>query len=296
LSAGQSYEDGFGRGCGRLKIGGTYVLKRNGRFYAGVLLACTGLAVLLSACDKGQTLQSQEANNKTGSSQQERVKTEPAPAEEGKTGNTDNPDNESLPVVADPDAVTVLVNKQIRLPENYIPADLVYPDVRFIFKEKIEKRMLRKEAAQALETMFAAAEKDGTYLAGVSGYRSEARQKVIFNQYAAKDGEEKAKTYSAYPGTSEHQTGLAIDVSGSDGKCAAESCFAGTPEAEWLAAHAADYGFIIRYPEGKESITGYKYEPWHIRYVGVELAEEISGKGITLEEYYGEAVPVTAQP
>lgn len=273
------------------------MLKRNGMIYVGLLLVCVGLAILLPACDKGQTLQSHEANtNKTGSSQQEGAKAETTPASEGKTDNSDSPDSDSLPVVADPDAVTVLVNKQIRLPESYIPADLVYPNVRFIFKEKIEKRMLRKEAAQALETMFNAAEKDGIYLAGVSGYRSEARQKVIFNQYAAKDGEEKAKTYSAYPGTSEHQTGLAIDVSGSAGKCAAESCFAGTPEAEWLAAHAPDYGFIIRYPEGKESITGYKYEPWHIRYVGIELAKEISDKGITLEEYFGEAVPVTTQP
>ncbi|MFB5265849.1 D-alanyl-D-alanine carboxypeptidase family protein [Paenibacillus enshidis] len=273
------------------------MLKRNGMFYVGLLLVCTGLALLLSACEQRETPQPQEANtNKAGTSQQEGVKTELAPVTDGQTSKPDSPDNDSLPVVADPDAVTVLVNKQIRLPENYIPADLVYPDVRFVFKEKIEKRMLRKEAAQALETMFAAAGKDGINLAGVSGYRSEARQKVIFNQYAAKDGEEKAKTYSAYPGTSEHQTGLAIDVSGSDGKCAAESCFAGTPEAEWLAAHAAESGFIIRYPEGKEGITGYKYEPWHIRYVGVELAKEISAKGITLEEYFGDAVPVTTQP
>ncbi|MNN52919.1 D-alanyl-D-alanine carboxypeptidase [compost metagenome] len=84
-------------------------------------------------------------------------------------------------------------------------------------------------------------------------------------------------------------------MSGSDGKCAAESCFGGTKEAEWLKAHAQEYGFIIRYPEGKESITGYKYEPWHIRYVGKEIAQDVTSKGITLEEYY-DAVQVTGTP
>ena len=99
-------------------------------------------------------------------------------------------------------------------------------------------------------------------------------------------------TYSAVPGHSEHETGLAIDVSGSDGKCAATDCFGDTMEAKWLAEHAAEYGFIIRYPKGKESITGYKYEPWHLRYVGVQIASEIAEQASTLEEYYN-AVPVT---
>src|SRR5690606_24654703 len=109
--------------------------------------------------------------------------------------------------------------------------DLVYPDVRFIFDEKIEKRMLRKVAAKALEQLFAAAEEDGIYLAGVSAYRSHATQKSLFNRYVERDGYDKAKTYSAVPGTSEHETGLAIDVTSSDGKCAAQDCFGGTKEA-----------------------------------------------------------------
>ncbi|WP_342563400.1 D-alanyl-D-alanine carboxypeptidase family protein [Paenibacillus sp. FSL R7-0345] len=193
---------------------------------------------------------------------------------------------------AEPDSVTVMVNKQYKLPEGYKPADLVYPDVPFIFSEKIEKRMMRKTAAAALEKMFAGAKSDGVHLAGVSAYRSEKTQTTLFNNYVKRDGEEKARTYSAVPGHSEHQTGLAIDVSGSDGKCAAESCFGGTKEAGWLADHAAEYGFIIRYPEGKQSITGYKYEPWHIRYVGIDIAEDIVARGVTLEEYY-DAVPVS---
>lgn len=195
-------------------------------------------------------------------------------------------------VVAQPESVTVLVDKQYKLPDGYEPSDLVYPDVRFTFSEKIDKRKMRQEAANALEDLFAGAEKDGIYLAGVSAYRSQETQKSLFNRYVEKDGLEKALTYSAFPGTSEHQTGLAIDVSGSDGKCAAEDCFGGTPEAEWLAEHAPEYGYIIRYPKGKDAITGYKYEPWHIRYVGKELAQELDEKDLTLEEYYN-AVPVS---
>ncbi|WP_339318502.1 M15 family metallopeptidase [Paenibacillus sp. FSL R10-2734] len=203
----------------------------------------------------------------------------------GKGSSTDNSFKE-------PDSIAVMVNKEYGLPDNYKPADLVYPDVRFTFKEKIEKRMMRKEAAEALEKLFAGAEEDGIYLAGVSAYRSKETQTRLFNRYVEKDGEELARTYSAVPGYSEHQTGLAIDVSGSDGKCAAESCFGGTKEAEWLAQHATEYGYIIRFPEGKQDITGYKYEPWHIRYVGKDIAAYIADKGITLEEYY-DVVPVS---
>ncbi|MFM1654114.1 D-alanyl-D-alanine carboxypeptidase family protein [Brevibacillus sp. B_LB10_24] len=199
---------------------------------------------------------------------------------------------DGLKVVANPDSVTVLVDKQYALPKNYEPQDLVYPNVPFIFQEKIEKRKLRKEAADALEKLFDGAKKDGISLAGVSGYRSYDRQTKLFESYVQRDGEAAAKMYSAVPGTSEHQTGLAIDVSGIDGKCAAESCFAGTPEADWLAKHAPEYGFIVRYPEDKVEITGYEYEPWHIRYVGVQLAKELAEKGQCLEEYYN-AVPVS---
>lgn len=207
------------------------------------------------------------------------------PDSNGKGNSTDDSFKE-------PDSIAVMVNKEYGLPENYKPTDLVYPEVRFTFKEKIEKRMMRKEAAEALEKLFAGAEEDGIYLAGVSAYRSKETQTRLFNRYVEKDGEELARTYSAVPGYSEHQTGLAIDVSGSDGKCAAESCFSGTKEAEWLAQHATEYGYIIRFPEGKQDITGYKYEPWHIRYVGKDIATYIADKGITLEEYY-DVVPVS---
>ncbi|MGG3476109.1 M15 family metallopeptidase [Peribacillus frigoritolerans] len=203
------------------------------------------------------------------------------------------PGQAGLQTLAHPESIPVLVNKQYSLPEDYKPADLIYPKVDFIFEDKIEKRMMREEAGKALEVMFQAAEKENMHFAGVSAYRSHQRQIEVFNNYVAKDGEEKAKTYSAMPGTSEHETGLAIDVTTHDGACAAQDCFGDTKEAGWLAEHAHEYGFIIRYPEGKENITGYKYEPWHIRYVGVDTATEIYEAKITLEEYYN-AVPVEA--
>lgn len=206
--------------------------------------------------------------------------------------STGSKPGDAVQVVASPESITALVNKQFKLPDDYEPKDLVYPDVPFIFSEKIEKRKMRKEAAAALEQLFAAAKKDNTPLSGVSAYRSHATQKALFESYVKKDGEAKARTYSAVPGHSEHETGLAIDVTGSSGKCAAEDCFGGTPEAKWLESHAAEYGFIIRYPKGKEAITGYQYEPWHIRFVGTKVAKEIASRGVTMEEYYN-AVPVS---
>lgn len=188
--------------------------------------------------------------------------------------------------VTDPNDIAVLVNKQFSLPENYEPSHLVYPNIPFIFNEKVEKRKIRREAAEAIERLFDAARKDGVYLAGVSAYRSHATQKQIFNSFVQKDGEEKARIYSAVPGTSEHETGLAIDISGIEGKCAALDCFAGSKEAKWLAKHTGDFGFIVRYPKGKESITGYQYEPWHMRYVGPKISRYIVEKDIALEEYY----------
>ena len=191
-----------------------------------------------------------------------------------------------------PDSYTVLVNKQYSLPKEYVPSDLVNdPNIPFTFSGEAERRLMRKGMAEALGRMFAAAKNDGILLAGVSAYRSYATQEALFNGYVQKDGLEKAKTYSAVPGTSEHETGLAIDVSGADGRCQAEDCFGGTKESNWIADHAAEYGFIIRYPLGKEAITGYQYEPWHLRYVGVKVAQEITAKGITLEEYF-RVVPV----
>lgn len=223
-------------------------------------------------------------------SQESEKNSPPPPANENKSSSVKGKNAEqqdgSIQVVSDPDVIPVLVNKVNKLPNDYQPSDLIYPDIPFTFEQKAEKRQMRSEAGAAIEKLFSGAEQDGMQLLGVSAYRSHDAQTALFNYYVDRDGYEAASTFSAVPGTSEHETGLAIDVTGGNGECAAEDCFAGTLEADWLQDHAAEYGYIIRYPKGKDSITGYQYEPWHLRYVGKAIAKEIMSRGITLEEYY----------
>jgi D-alanyl-D-alanine carboxypeptidase len=197
------------------------------------------------------------------------------------------PTNRSQTLATQPHSIAVVVNKTNKLPDAYRPTDLVLVNIPFIKSATKEKRQMRKEAAVHLEQLVAAAKQDNILLIGVSGYRSRETQAAIYNNYVKRDGEAKANTYSAKPGTSEHETGLSIDMTGHDGTCAASDCFGSKPEAKWIANNAYKFGYIVRYPKGKEAITGYKYEPWHIRYVGVPIATEIHQKGITLEEYFG---------
>ena len=123
----------------------------------------------------------------------------------------------------------------------------------------------------------AAAEGLNIYIS--SAFRSYEYQTKIYNNYVARDGQQQADTYSARPGHSEHQTGLAFDLNSID------DSFANTPESDWVAQHAHEYGFIIRYPADKESVTGFKYEPWHLRYLGVDSATKVYESGLCLEEY-----------
>lgn len=196
---------------------------------------------------------------------------------------------DSQSVVTNAQAMTVIVNKQRSLPKGYEPSDLVEPDVPFSFKGPHEKRHMRKEAAEALEKLFAGAKADGIELRAVSGYRSYKRQVSIYNNNVKTKGEEYASRVSAVPGRSEHQTGLAIDVSSPSVGNVLEEVFGSSKEGKWLDEHAAEYGFIIRYPKGEESKTGYVYEPWHIRYVGKDIALDVVKSGLTLEEYFDEA-------
>ena len=136
-------------------------------------------------------------------------------------------------------------------------------------------------AQDALWTMISAASADGLSIWARSGFRSYSDQSWQYNVYVERDGAAVADTYSARPGHSEHQSGLAFDMNSLD------LAFADTAEGKWLAANSYKYGFIIRYPAGKEHITRYMYEPWHVRYVGVELATEIHVLGVCLEEYLG---------
>jgi LAS superfamily LD-carboxypeptidase LdcB len=188
-------------------------------------------------------------------------------------------------VAGRPDDLDVLVNKQVRLPAGFRPRNLVVPNVPFVFSGFDEKRLLRRVAARPLERLFAAAASDGVPLAGVSGYRSEATQRALFGLYASQMGLRAASRVSARPGHSEHETGLAIDVTGADGRCPAESCFAGTPAARWLAAHASRYGFVVRYPADGTASTGYGYEPWHLRYLGRAYATALAASHLTYEQF-----------
>lgn len=131
------------------------------------------------------------------------------------------------------------------------------------------------------------AEKKGIKLYGVSGYRSYTRQKEIYDRNVATRGKAATDAVSAIPGSSEHQTGLTIDVSAQSVSYRLDQSFGDTKEGKWLAKHCHEYGFIIRYPYGKEKITGYSYEPWHIRYVGTTVASYLYKNNLTLEEYYG---------
>lgn len=184
-----------------------------------------------------------------------------------------------------PPAEVLLVNKERPLPADYVPPDLRAAGIPFACPMDSPKRLLRADAAEAVERLFARAAEDGIALIGVSGYRSYARQAEIFAAQTARYGEEAANMVSARPGESEHQTGLAIDVSSPEvgGELVGE--FAGTEAGRWLAEHAPAFGFIIRYPAGKEEITGYQYEPWHLRYVGTGHAVAMAAAGVALEEY-----------
>jgi len=186
----------------------------------------------------------------------------------------------------DPESITVFVNPEYNLPKNYAPKDLVQVNVYFHLKTYDERTYMRKEAAQALEKLFAAAKEAGYELCGVSGYRSYYRQYQIFVNNMLTKGKEHTLKYSAVPGASEHQTGLAMDVSCKSLKYDLSTRFSTTPEGKWLAQNAHLYGYIIRYPDDKADITGYAYEPWHIRYVGKGLAKYLYENDLTLEEYY----------
>lgn len=190
----------------------------------------------------------------------------------------------------DPVSLWVVVNKQRPLrPKNYEPADLVVPQIplRLTSGDKKEEMRLREPAATALLEMYKAAQKDGLELMVSSAYRSYEYQQNLYNFYVSKQGQSEADTQSARPGHSEHQTGLAVDIEPASRKCEVEACFGDLPEGKWVAANGHKYGFVLRYPEGQQGVTGYIYEPWHLRYVGKELATELHKQGNpTLEKYF----------
>jgi len=175
----------------------------------------------------------------------------------------------------------ILVNKNNPLPKTYIPKDLI--KVKSNYKDNIK---LNKYAYKAFDIMKKDALRQGYEIDIMSGYRCYEYQEAIYN----KSLEEKGYAYTfrsiAKPGCSEHQTGLAIDICiYKNNKCYIEHELNNKEELTWLKANCHKYGFILRYPENKEDITGYNYEPWHIRYIGL-IAKKITQKNLTLEEYY----------
>ena len=175
---------------------------------------------------------------------------------------------------ADASLLTVVVNKKYKLPSDYVPSSLVY----------FEGYTIRSEAASHLRKLLDDASSRGAPMYLISGYRSYENQLNLYNNYVKIYGQQATDTFSARPGHSEHQTGLAVDVASDE--CMLEGCFGNTKAGKWLKENASNYGFVIRYPDGKESVTGYKYEPWHIRYVGLFEANFLKASGLTLDELY----------
>ena len=210
---------------------------------------------------------------------------------------TEVPTPTPIVVNTDTSTVTYLVNREFSLPEDFVPENLSAPDIRFAFSDTtIDKAKMTPEAGEALALLFDAAQDEaGLALYGVSAYRSYARQYTIYATNLATRGIAHTNRYSAAPGRSEHQTGLAIDISCASEGYGLETTFADTPEGIWVAENAHRFGFILRYPKDKEHITGYNYEPWHIRYVGAELAGYLYETGLTLDEYYGVPSALTAE-
>ncbi len=181
--------------------------------------------------------------------------------------------------IKNPDSLMVLVNKLNRLQSNYVPHDLEKISLNYATNNKF----LRKEAKENFEKLSSDAKKIGYSIIAVSAYRDYDYQENLFNNYVKEKGENYALKCSAKAGHSEHQTGLSVDVMGSNNDY---DQFEKSKEFDWMKNNSYKYGFILRYPKGKEYITGFKYEPWHYRYVGKNIASIIYTEGITLEEYY----------
>lgn len=188
--------------------------------------------------------------------------------------------------IDDPNSYWVVADKLRPLnPVDWEPPDLVEVPVAYA-----NQPFLRQAASDAVVAMFAAfaTESGGLQMQSQSAYRSYSTQESVYAGWVASLGQAGADLTSARPGHSEHQTGLSIDVSASPANCTLDQCFADTPQGQWLATEAWRFGFVLRYPNGKTDVTGYEFEPWHMRYVGVELATELHSTGVqTLEEFFG---------
>lgn len=191
----------------------------------------------------------------------------------------DNKFYKNIKDIKNPNDTLVLVNKNNKLKNDFIPDDLIKLDLKYSNEEKY----LKKEAALSFYKLSEDAKKKGYRIIVVSAYRSYTYQEKLFDYYVKEKGLNYALNCSAKPGHSEHQTGLAIDIEGSNFDY---DLFEQSIEFDWMKKNAYKYGFILRYPKGKEHITGFKYEPWHYRYVGEKVAKYIYENNLTFEEYF----------
>ena len=232
--------------------------------------------------------------------QQPISKEQPAPTPKEKAPDSQKPPAPAAPGLALPNATPIparivnsaddtdlwkIANKSRAFANpRYQPSDLRLVSVPTLSGRGQDERSLRAVLMPELEKLVAAARAAGVTLRVGSGYRSYATQASLFASYVRRHGEAAASRFSSRPGHSEHQSGLAVDFAGADQTCWVDDCFEQTAAGKWLATHAHEYGFILRYPKGKEPITGYQYEPWHFRYVGRELAGALHQSGLTMEE------------
>lgn len=188
-----------------------------------------------------------------------------------------NSNKSEIPVINS--KFSILVNKSNNLDKDYIP-DTKIPNIPYATNSSV-----RYDIVESVENLFKDAKKEGLDLILVSGYRSYDLQASIYNNNLKNKGEAWTSQFSAKPGQSEHQTGLALDISSVSQGGGLYQSFGNTEEGKWLEENCAKYGFILRFLDRKEDITGYTYEPWHFRYVGVEVAEYIMKNNLTFEEY-----------
>ena len=209
------------------------------------------------------------------------VETTPTPSPTTTTTPTPEPTVEPTVDTTTLSSIQKITNKNHPIDSGYVPANLTIVNVN-----SNGTQYLKSEAASELVKMFAAAHKDGIDLYLVSGYRSYSQQLDLYNTYVSTDGKALADSYDAIPGACEHQLGLAVDLSDGNRDHDIDDSFESTAAYQWLLKHSYEYGYILRFPRGKESITGIAYNPWSFRYIGVEEAKKVYDSGLTLEEYY----------
>ncbi|BCW37100.1 hypothetical protein StoSoilA2_31560 [Arthrobacter sp. StoSoilA2] len=265
------------------------------RAFAGLLTAGAGLAALTACTPDGSSSPAAASATPSGAASSATPTQVTAVTPAAATEPSSAPPSHAAArqfSLTDPASPWVVVNKHRPLnPQNYVPADLVQPNIRLAVTG--EATLMNSTTAAAAEKMFAAAAAEGVIMALASGYRSYSTQVTTYNGYVANSGQVAADRASARPGHSEHQTGWSFDIADGGGACSFQPCFAEQPAAIWAKANAHKFGFIVRYPWMFHETTGYFYESWHLRYIGVEAATEMNTRGVaTLEEYFGlEAAP-----